>query len=67
MIKYFCNKCEVEIDDRNEFSRTKFEVGGLTMLLSGDGPWTQEDVLCKYCVIDQLKKLDDRPEEYRAA
>ena len=62
MIKHFCDKCGVEINEKNKFTRTKFKVGGLSMMLNGDGPWDMADALCNYCVVDEVKALlDDRP------
>lgn len=63
MVKYFCDVCNAEITKENEFAYIKLDIGGHKIILAWDREEarTTEDVLCKYCVIDKVKSLDDRP------
>ena len=77
MIKRFCDICEAEIDDRNDPKigsdtyrlnatiQGKYKPTGATklkveILTSLDGTSNKGD-FCKYCILDALYKLDDRP------
>jgi len=74
MKKVFCDYCEVEITENNKVS----EHSGLTavikklgkpnlniQVMEGDGsvPKDEKPDFCKYCVIDAVKSLDNRPRE----
>ncbi len=75
MLKRFCDACGVELVDANtqpsdnlgrlQCSKTLPE-GRQTMeigIVTGwNGAWNEGD-FCKYCVIDAIKELDDRPTE----
>ena len=62
MKKHFCNSCGVELNGHNTFDAAELIVSvesvdfGIAQLNTD----TDYDV-CKYCVIDAITKLDDRP------
>jgi hypothetical protein len=72
MIKRYCDCCGNEITNKNkidgENSRLTGEIrkrAGQVMLrieviTAKDNKWNNGD-FCKYCVIDAILKLDDRP------
>lgn len=75
MIKHFCDKCETEMIDKNKivggktgthlsastpFSATSDAVLNVEVLVGLNGVW-ETGTFCKYCVIDLLTTLDDRP------
>ena len=80
MIRRFCDVCDNELTSKNEIAggtgrlqrlshesapgkagKVMFEVTtGIA-----NGTWNSGD-FCKYCVIDAINKLDDRPREGRA-
>lgn len=75
MIKHFCDQCGVEITEINEckqhcaiFADGSSRLGGRDRALgfavmTGNADtktWNSGD-FCKYCVIDAVKSLDDRP------
>lgn len=66
--KYFCDQCGVELTNRNRANpdgdRMAAEIGHLkaTVLVSQNGVANAGDY-CKYCVLDALYKLDDRPKQ----
>jgi len=63
MIKFFCDSCGVEIDRKNQFEHKELKVGEQLGQLSWLGdPVDEKAALCKYCVIDEVNKLDDRPQ-----
>lgn len=74
MIKYICDVCENEITSRNEAvngrhrlsaqvkSRDGKRVMSIEVMTGLDGT-TNDGHFCKYCVIDALTKLDDRPKD----
>ena len=81
MIKHFCDQCAVEITEGNEckqhfplFADGHRRLGGRDRRLGfsvmvGDAEnktWNSGD-FCKYCVIDAVKSLDDRPTPTGAA
>ena len=78
MIRYFCDVCDNELTDENKIvggagriqrlchesapikeEKVMFEVTTGTV----GGTWNSGD-FCKYCVIDAINKLDDRPRAY---
>jgi len=74
MIRRFCDVCDNELTSENavtgEKGRLTSEVhpkaGGLLMFevaTGHNGTWNGGD-FCKYCVIDAINKLDDRPRAY---
>lgn len=74
MIKYFCDYCGDEITDTNKaFGGTTcdarlgvgMKVKGKKLdleLIVGDDAGSSSVDLCKYCILDAFKKLDDRPQ-----
>ena len=72
MTKRYCDKCEREMDDSNTPKDGK-NLGRIEATLKHDTSQLQAEVLttwkgtanagdiCKYCVLDALYKLDDRP------
>lgn len=75
MIKHFCDCCEVELTDKNRCSgspETSDRLGGritafkthanieFEVLTGLNKCWNNGD-FCKYCVIDAVNSLDDRP------
>lgn len=76
MIKYYCDCCHAEIPEANACtggfphdSRLGGTIEGpgeaparsVTVLTATDGDWDHGDY-CRYCVIDMVKSLDDRPQ-----
>lgn len=72
MIKTYCDYCEREIDDSNKVGEidhlhrlsTTLEKGALKLKIQvvtgSNTSWNSGD-FCKYCVLDALYTLDDRP------
>lgn len=74
MIRRFCDVCDKELTSENAVTEEKTRLtsethpnaGGLLMfeVITGqNGTWNSGD-FCKYCVIDAINKLDDRPRVY---
>ena len=77
MIKVFCDVCEEEITEENKASRMKAEFRdakgkklfvevfisykGTLKSLGVDKASEQLGDFCKYCILNTLYKLDDRP------
>jgi len=65
-VKYFCDQCGEEITEENKIKsgRLKTSIGhlGIQVLMSKDKTANDGD-FCKYCVLDALYKLDDRPKK----
>ena len=72
MIKRFCDMCDVEMTDKNspnfganssrlaaKLTRPSVELS-VEVIVAKDGVSNSGD-FCKYCVLDALDKLDDRP------
>ena len=77
MTKYFCDKCGVEITDRNQCvggfngarrlgTSVRCDSGklGVELLHTWDGE-SNGGVFCKYCILDAFLSLDDRPGRQR--
>ena len=76
MIRYFCDCCGEEIAVRDTKQRNP--LGRLTAKLKHGASELQVEVLetkdgtsnagefCRYCVLDALQKLDDRPVRHNA-
>ena len=77
MIRTFCDCCGDEITDKNTTACSGNELGRLTaqvmpkmggsgevmavqVITAHEGTWNKGH-FCKYCVIDAINKLDDRP------
>lgn len=73
MVKYFCDACGAEITPSNTVGQgrgsaprlgTTVRHGGMTLgvevITIVDGV-SNAGVVCKYCVLDALYRLDDRP------
>ena len=73
MVKYFCDKCGEEITDKNMSEGgtksegrlgVEIEYGKHTLAVevinSLDG-CANAGLFCKYCILDALYQLDDRP------
>lgn len=76
MIRTFCDCCGDEITDRNSVAARGNALGRLTanvkpkkhggetmgveVITAGEGTWNKGH-FCKYCVIDAINTLDDRP------
>ena len=70
MKKIFCDKCGIEIDDRSSFSALAVDVtkrvttGNFLASIKVVYVSKPDHVdLCKYCALDALNRLDERPEE----
>jgi hypothetical protein len=76
MIKYFCDMCESEITNKNRAKGGESVTDrlGTTLrrkgnslhveVMTGDGEGNANGGLfCKYCILDALQALDDRPRE----
>ena len=72
MIKHFCDVCENELTDENcvphdagRLHRLRHDKSTLMFEITTGlkGTWNSGD-FCKYCVIDAINKLDDRPRIY---
>lgn len=61
MIKYFCDKCGIEIDRDNQFEHKEFKIAKHIVTLTFQDPNIREDALCLHCVIDAVDALDTRP------
>jgi hypothetical protein len=74
MTKYFCDICEKEITPENNVSlggnssrlegekRYHKSLNGLYFeIITGLNKTANAGVFCKYCIIDAVKSLDDRP------
>ena len=74
MKKYYCDCCGVELDDSNHAknnlnSQIKSSVSKeikltVEVVCAKNHTWNDGD-WCKYCVIDAINELDDRPREER--
>lgn len=73
--KYFCDFCDAELTDANRCSGATdgIRLGGerqargsmqtrisVEVMTARNGVWNSGD-FCKYCVIDAVNSLDDRP------
>jgi hypothetical protein len=68
-VKYFCDQCGDEITNRNkiETGRLKASIGHLGVeVIVSQNQTANDGEYCKYCVLDALYKLDDRPREASA-
>ena len=61
MKKSYCDKCENEITKDNVFNNFEFELAKHTFTVNEPDAQCIDFDICKYCVIDAIKKLDDRP------
>lgn len=79
MVKYFCDKCGEEITDKNSAAggtkvdgRLGVEVAygrhtlAVEVITSLDG-CSNAGLFCKYCILDALYRLDDRPKAAASA
>jgi len=83
MIKRFCDICETEITKANSLNldnggfRMQAEIEGkysvygksklkVEVITSLDGTANEGD-FCKYCILDALYKLDDRPRAMKSS
>lgn len=60
MIKYYCDKCGVEIDRENQFEHKELKISKHVVTLTMVDSNVEADALCLYCVIDEVNKLDSR-------
>lgn len=70
MIKHFCDVCDNELTEENRIKgekgrlRSERERPGQRIMVEVtaglSGSWNAGD-FCKYCVIDAINMLDDRP------
>lgn len=66
MIRYFCDCCDKEITERNPLRRltAKLKRGNselqVEVIEAKDGT-SNAGHFCRYCVLDALLSLDDRP------
>lgn len=72
MVKYFCDYCENEIDDDNRIDgdrlKTQITADSYTLsieIITGLNGVANAGHFCKYCVIQAVNKLDDRPKPDR--
>lgn len=77
MIRYFCDCCGKEISERD--TNTRNPLGRLSAMLKRGNSELAVEVIetkdgtsnagnfCRYCVLDALAKLDDRPQPARRA
>ena len=74
MQKLFCDHCEVELDHNNAMSVNSglvIEIKKLgkpslhVQVLEGNGTHPNEGSIefCKYCIIDAVNTIDDRPRQ----
>lgn len=68
MIRYFCDYCEKEIDNNNRIDgdRLKTEITSRQNFMTVEVVTSTADMakdchFCKYCVIEAVNRLDDRP------
>lgn len=70
MMKYFCDVCENEIADHNKATNKANTVERLGNgpnqplqfeIMTGRNGTMNAGLFCKHCIIDAVKKLDDRP------
>ena len=76
MIRAFCDICEDEITEKNKFDDKYFPLSAgvvskgtgketfFNVVTAGDDSFNKGD-FCKYCVLDALRGLDDRPRTVR--
>lgn len=75
MLRHYCDRCHAEITEANACSGgfpDETRLGGtieataehpawnVTVLVATEGDWQSGD-FCRYCVIDLVNTLDDRP------
>lgn len=75
MVRYFCDQCSLEIKEsetreRNPLHRLTVTIGKGDRTLTVEVVESKDGVanaghFCRYCVIDAINKLDDRPRELR--
>jgi len=78
MVKYFCDSCGVEITKSNSVCGGKMCSGRLGAIVKAKkgrvnslsveiitslNATANDGIFCKYCVLDALQALDDRPKE----
>ena len=76
MIKRFCDCCGAVLDKRNtaptneggiERLQAKVKKGGKVLLqvevITAKGSTWNDGEFCKYCIIDAINQLDDRPKQ----
>ena len=73
MTKYFCDGCEVEMNESNSPAGGK-NSGRLEVTIGKNGRALKVEVMhsqdgtanaglyCKYCILDAISALDDRPQ-----
>ena len=64
-IKYFCDKCKKEITAKNSVPGGGLKtqnLGALSIeIITSLGSCANAGHWCKYCIIDEVNTLDDRP------
>ena len=66
MRKFFCDICESELTNRDfgrqagSYTRYKTPILNFEITTGKDGVWNGGD-FCRYCIIDAVNTLDDRP------
>ncbi len=61
MIKFFCDKCGVEVTKHNRFCSFDVEVGHHVINIGAVNQFIDVEALCKTCVLDAIRATDDRP------
>jgi len=77
MVRRYCDCCGEEITDKNRVGDAHWRLTAkiepkknsrscksliVEVITAKDGAWNDGD-FCKYCIIDAINKLDDRPKE----
>lgn len=61
MKKAYCDCCGEEITAENIFSEFKVDIKGVDFHVKINNAIPVDYDACKYCVLDEINKLDDRP------
>jgi hypothetical protein len=61
MKRTYCNKCKDEVNEKNVFFDAEVHVAGVNFSLLIEETIPVDYDVCRYCVLDAIKALDDRP------
>lgn len=65
MKRTYCNCCDTEITNNNFFSYNSMlvKMDGVEIKVRPENTVPMDWDVCRYCVIDAIAKLDDRPKD----
>lgn len=63
IISYNCDNCGLSSLDITVFNELETKINNIRLFVSMDGKGKEPQHLCKYCIIDNINALDDRPKQ----